>query len=101
MLKKWIEEIKSDWEKLMNLPDYLFAHYVMWRLKKRANKIHYKLRHRKNAQVIVTKLDGKIRFITKDMFKDMRQRGVFKLEKTMTDLKANSLYYTPNKYVKR
>ncbi len=101
MLENWIQEIKADWAKIIELPDLIFTAYVMWVIKKRANKLHKKLRYCKHAQVVVIKLDGKIRFITRSMFKDMRQRGVFKLEKTMEHLKANALYYTPDKYKKR
>lgn len=63
----------------------------MRRLKARAMRLH----RRHNCQYFVVKLFGKVRLISRQGFKDLRQHKKIPLSYTILDLKRISYFYTP------
>lgn len=63
------------------------------RLKVKANL----LARRSRVQYFVVPVGGKIRLISKPVFKQLRQKGVFPASFTAAELKNVALYYTPNR----
>ena len=96
MLSKLFQDIKNDWCTLMIWLKEMRVVYIIWRIKKKAFRLHKKY----NCQIFVVKIKGKIKIMSKYQFKNKRQKGKIALKYTATELKAISLYYTPEKYDK-
>jgi hypothetical protein len=68
----------------------LWIGYKIKRLKREADR----LSERTGAQIFIVKIQGKMTFLSKPCFKEMRQRGMFPKDFTAENLKKISYYYT-------
>lgn len=96
MLSKLFQDIKKDWCDLIIWFKQMWVVLKIWHIKKKAFRLHKKY----NCQIFVVKVKGQINIMSKYQFKNKRQKGKIALKYTATDLKAISLYYTPEKYDK-
>ena len=96
MLSKLFQDFINDWCALIIWLKEMRVVYIIWRVKKKAFRLHKKY----NCQIFVVKVKGRIKIMSKYQFKKRRQSGKILKQYTATELKAISLYYTPEKYDK-
>lgn len=91
MIKQAIKWLSNDFKELSLQFKILFTVGSMRLIKRKANKLMRKT----NEQIFVVKSpSGKLRYVSKYQFQQMRQAGIFPLSFTSTNLGDNSLYYT-------
>ncbi len=97
MLSKLFQDIINDCCTTIDRFKKLWVVYIFWRIKRKAFRLHKKY----NCQIFVVKIKGKVKLMSKYQFKKRRQKGKIAKQFTATELKAISLYYTPEKYDKK
>ncbi|MDY0207942.1 MAG: hypothetical protein RBR82_15160 [Pseudomonas sp.] len=101
MLKKWLneflKELSNDFKESFS---YIKKGLTIWRLRKIKRKA-MRLHRKHNQQFFVLKIMGRVRIISKQGFKNLRQHGKLPMAMTATRLKQISLFYTPARYDKK
>lgn len=97
MIKTYFKELLLEWKKLISFFKKGYQLLAFRYIKRKAYQLHKKY----DCQVFVVKYKGKITIISKYQFKKMRQKKMFPLSFTATELKSMSLYYTPKRYDKK
>ena len=97
MISQLFKEIKEDCKNLRKWFKKVFAFIALKRIKRKAYKLHKK----NNCQMFVVKMGGKVKVISKQQFKYLRQHGKIQKDFTALELKDIALYYTPKCYDKK
>jgi len=97
MIGKLLKEIREDVRNAKKWLKSIVAFIAIVRIRRKARKLHRK----NNCQIFVVKMGGKVRLISKEQFKYLRQRGKFPKNFTAEQLKKIALYHTPKRYDKK
>lgn len=89
-LKKLFGIIRDDFRESWQQTKQMWVGWHISRMKRKAEK----LRISEKSQIFVVKMEGEIRFITKEWFKAQRQHGKFSKSFTTDKLKKVSFYHT-------
>lgn len=92
-MRKFIIKLLKKNERI----DSIITWFNRWRAVRQLKRIKRKaewIRKELNSQVFVVKMEGRVTFLTKKQFKEMRAKKVFPKQFTADSLKRISLYYT-------